>query len=216
MRKCYMCDAPGVTREHVPPLSFFPEGFRTNIWTVRSCKEHNLDNSADVEYVRNVVVSHRRATGTAQELAQSASFRSFEKSAALFERTFRDVAAVVIDGDELPIYPFDLPRFQCVMKAIAWAIYYKENKRTYAGDWHVFSPTLLSANDLQGVPDDWQKFRRLMEKVPFTLKASPEPSVFRYGIHTWDEEHFAYAFEFYGGFHVYVWTAPQAEAAQVE
>ena len=81
-----MCDADGVTREHVPPLSFFPEGFRVKLWTVRACGAHNLKNSKDVEYVRNVIVCFRNVSGTAHALAESAAFRSFERSAALFAR----------------------------------------------------------------------------------------------------------------------------------
>ena len=64
---CYNCDLPSTTREHVPPLGFFPRGFRNNLWTVPSCARHNLDNSLDVEYARNVIVSHRNVRGTAQE-----------------------------------------------------------------------------------------------------------------------------------------------------
>jgi len=31
---CYMCERTATTREHVPPKSFFPEGYRTNLVTV--------------------------------------------------------------------------------------------------------------------------------------------------------------------------------------
>jgi hypothetical protein len=97
------------------------------------------------------------------------------------------------------------------MEAIAYALFYRGNRGTYCHEWQVFSPTLLSANDLAGLPDNWQRFRDLMSTVPFTLRATAQPSVFRYGIHVFeDSPHFAYAFEFYGGFHVYVWTVDSA------
>lgn len=203
-----MCDADGVTREHVPPLSFFPKGHRRNLWTVRSCEAHNIDNSPDVEYVRNVIVSHRDTTGTAHQLAQSASFRSFERSAALFVRTFREVAPLTVDGEEAAVFRIDLPRLRRVMEAIAYAIYYRENDRTYAGRWRVFRPTLLSANDVRGIPDNWRAFRGMVRTIPITPVETPVPEVFRYGTHTWEEGRFAYAFEFYGGFQVFVWTRP--------
>lgn len=209
---CYRCEEEGTTtREHVPPLAFFPEGFRTNLWTVPSCEEHNLGNSRDVEYVRNVIVSHRNVCGTAQELAQNASFRSFERSSALFYQTFENVQFVIINGERTATYPFDLPRFKRVMKAVAYAIFYKDNEqRKYDGNWNIFSSTLLGANDLNGVPDDWQGFRELIGRIPFALKASPEPWVFQYGTHQFDDgRHFAYAFEFYGGLRAYVWTSPR-------
>jgi hypothetical protein len=205
-KKCYRCDADGVTREHVPPFSFFPEDFRINLWTVRSCEEHNISNSQDVEYVRNIIVSHRNATGTAHRLVQSTSFRSFERSAALFLQTFREVTPIIVDGEEAAVFRLDLPRFRRVIEAIAYAIYYRDNGRTYAGGWRIFSPTLLSANDIRGVPDNWQALRDIVRTIPITPLPTPVPEVFRYGIHMWEEGHFAYAFEFYGGFQVFVWT----------
>jgi hypothetical protein len=175
---------------------------------VPSCEAHNLDNSLDVEYVRNVIVSHRNVAGTAQELAQSASFRSFERSSALFFQSFGRAEFVVVNGERTTIFPFDLERFKRVMKAIAFGLFHKEHDQRYCGQWQVFSPTLLGANDLEGIPDDWQRFRDLMRRIPFELKAAPEPSVFCYGSHKFEDDvHFAYALQFYGGFQVYVWTA---------
>ncbi len=55
-RQCYRCDQAGITDEHVPPKSFFPEGHRKGLITVPSCEAHNKDNSFDVEYVRNIIV----------------------------------------------------------------------------------------------------------------------------------------------------------------
>ncbi len=162
----------------------------------------------DVEYVRNVIVSHRNVRGTAQQLAQSASFRSFERSSALFFRTFAGAEVTVIDRQPTAVFPFDLQRFKRTMEAVASGLFYREEGRRYVGQWQVFSPTLIGANDLAGVPGDWERFRDLMRKIPFGLRAAPEPSVFRYGVHAFNDGlHFAYAFQFYGGFHVYVWSA---------
>jgi len=208
-QKCYRCDAEGNTAEHVPPRSFFPEGFRTNLWTVPSCEAHNLTNSRDIEYVRNVIVSHRNATGTAHSLAQNASFRSFERSAALFFQTFREFEPIIIDDEETAAFRFDLPRFTRVMEAIAYALYFKVNGETHRSSWHVFSPTLVSSNEVRGVPDSWQAFRGMMRTIPFTPATVPVPEVFRYGTHVWSEGGLAYAFEFYGGFEVFVWMNPE-------
>ena len=96
------------------------------------------------------------------------------------------------------------------MEAIAYAIYYRGNNRTYVEGWRVFSPTLLSANDIHGIPNNWQTLRDMVRAIPITPVAVPMPDVFRLGIHTWEEGSFAYAFEFYGGFQVFVWTKPQS------
>jgi hypothetical protein len=204
---CYMCEENSTTREHVPPRAFFPQGFRTNLWTVPSCERHNLGNSLDVEYARNVIVSHRDVLGTAQQLAQSASFRSFEHSSALFFQTFEGAKLVNVQGEQTVVFPFDLKRFKQVISAIASGLFYRAKGQRYEGRWQVFSPTLLGATDLAGNTNAWQEFRCLTNNLPFELRPSPEPSVFRHGVHLFDDGvHFAYALEFYGGFRAYVWT----------
>lgn len=115
---------------------------------------------------------------------------------------------MIINGEETAIFPFDLERFKRVIGAIASGLFYRVEGRPYEGQWTVFSPTLLGTNDLAGIPDNWQQFRELMGRIPFEPVAVPEPSVFRHGVHTFDDgEHFAYAFEFYGGFQVFVWNS---------
>lgn len=62
-KTCYMCDAPAVNREHVPPLCFFPKSkdlkegqdFRVGLKTVPACKLHNSGKSKDDEYFLNMV-----------------------------------------------------------------------------------------------------------------------------------------------------------------
>ena len=115
---------------------------------------------------------------------------------------------MVVNGEPTAIFQLDLERFRRVMRAIASALYCKEHDQSCVGQWEVLSPTLLGANDIAGIPDDWQRFRDLMRRIPFQPKAAPEASVFRYGVHSFeDARHFAYALEFYGGFHIYVWNS---------
>lgn len=57
-KTCYMCDAEGISREHVPPLCLFPEAkdvkglnFRKDLITVPSCELHNSKKSHDDEFL---------------------------------------------------------------------------------------------------------------------------------------------------------------------
>jgi hypothetical protein len=205
--QCYICGAEGSTREHVPPLAFFPRGFRKDLWTVRSCEQHNIGNSKDVEYVRNVIVSHRNCTGTAQELAHSAAFRSYERSAALYFQTFQGARPTAVDGETTPLPLFDLGRFDRVMRAIASGLYSREVGEMSRCEWHVFSPTLFSTGDLRSTPPEWHKVGELISAVQFVLKSTPEPTVFKYWRRMFNGRvDTTYAFEFYGGFHVYTWN----------
>jgi hypothetical protein len=55
---CYVCDAPKTSREHVPPLCFFPDKedkrghslYRKNLIRVPSCDDHNTEKSEDDLY----------------------------------------------------------------------------------------------------------------------------------------------------------------------
>lgn len=63
---CYMCEAPGPTREHVPPQRLFPEqkdtvdghDRRKNLITVPSCELHNTKKSHEDQYFIFVLESH--------------------------------------------------------------------------------------------------------------------------------------------------------------
>lgn len=56
--RCYQCDAPATSREHVPPRNLFPElsdsggiDYRRNLITVPSCEAHNSAKSHDDEFL---------------------------------------------------------------------------------------------------------------------------------------------------------------------
>lgn len=58
MDRCYRCDEPGITREHVPPKCLFPEAkdmdglhLRKDLITVPSCPLHNTAKSRDDEFL---------------------------------------------------------------------------------------------------------------------------------------------------------------------
>src|ERR1044071_5520468 len=98
MKKCYMCDEPGSTKEHVPPRYFFPPGYRTQLATVPSCPVHNNANSLDVEYVCNVIALHFKNNPVGVNHALDKVLRSFQKSVSLAKRTFKDYYALTVDG----------------------------------------------------------------------------------------------------------------------
>lgn len=58
MDRCYMCEQPATSREHVPPKCLFPESkdvggglYRKNLITVPSCDVHNMAKSRDDEFL---------------------------------------------------------------------------------------------------------------------------------------------------------------------
>jgi hypothetical protein len=215
MNKCYMCDAEGTTREHVPPDSFFPKGYRDNLVTVPSCDEHNTKNSKDVEYVRNVIVVHISTNNAARSHFQDKVLRSFRNSLKLFNRTFKDVKPIIFNGKETGIFTVDINRFNQVMESIAYAVYYKSFDRSYAGYWDIFASSFILNEALfQDKRDDTIEYRQLLRQLSFTDEPSSQPRVFRYAVNMLDEEQFVYRFVFYEGVIIYARAvSPRIEGA---
>src|SRR5687768_6194844 len=118
---CYMCDRPAVTREHAPPLSFFPSHLRSNLITVPSCLAHNDDNSLDVEYVRNVIVHDYNANEVARDWFDNKVERSYERSARLNSKTFAPYREVQVGGKNAAIVQANRTRYNRVVRGIASA-----------------------------------------------------------------------------------------------
>ncbi len=203
---CYMCPAVATTREHAPPQCFFPEGYRKNLFVVPSCPLHNLSNSEDVEYVRNVICG-QRGTNDVASLAFETAKRSYDHTPALFARTLGEVRTIVVDGEETGSFPINLRRHRAVMKAIVHALYYRDTGRRHDGDFGVFSPSMVHPENLyHGRPDPADGFRRYLESGTFEAMPVPEPKVFKYGVLDMGEGQLLYRFEFYESFVVNAWT----------
>ncbi len=206
--RCYMCAAAATTKEHAPPQSFFPLGFRDGLITVPSCPKHNNDNSADVEYVRNVIVSEYHVNEVGLSLLPKTQ-RSFDRSPALFVQTYRESSPVMTPKGQSAITRLDMARFNLVMTAIAYALYYMGEGKQHDGNWGIFSPSLYSSKaPLSGGIDDEQRFRETLAMVTFSPQPTPQPSVFKYS--TWREadSKLIYKFEFYEGFIVNALALP--------
>ncbi len=173
-----MCNAEPTTREHVPPRSFFPKSHRKNLVTVPSCYDHNHDQSLDVEYVRNVIVSLYGGNEQAEQMIGTAE-RSFDRSPALFYQTFGQFEEVAIDGETTAVFPIDLKRLKAVMRAIASALYFKDQGRKYPADWTVFATSLRSHKDLEVEPDGWERLRTLLDNAQLVSMEVPQPEEMR-------------------------------------
>jgi hypothetical protein len=202
---CYMCDGLAVTREHVPPKCFFPEGLRTNLFTVPSCAEHNLENSKDVEYDRNILSTQRGNNSAADQIFELTK-RSFDHSPKLRDRTFRDGRLVTIEGERTGSFTVDLERHKRVMSAIAYALYFREYGRRHCGDWRVFTPTFAHVASFRGEADPWKDFRQLLDSGTYVLKPAPHPEIFKYEALEMEQWQTMFRFTFYGHTVVNVWT----------
>jgi len=210
---CYMCDAPATSREHAPPRSFFPEGYRRNLITVPSCDRHNSDNSLDVEYVRNVIATQHGVNGLAAKVFEKAQ-RSWDRKPKLLTQTFSTLQAVQYEGSETGAFRIDLPRHKVVMEAIAYALYFSTRGRKHYGDWTIFTPTFKYAPSmLQGKPDPWENLRKMLASGVCQPLAMPEPQVFSCSEVAVDQGQLIYRFEFYEALVVNAWTVFRTHVA---
>src|SRR5262245_24687551 len=125
IEKCYMCGDPGITKEHVPPYSFFPEGYRDNLVTVPSCQKHNNHLAKDVEYVRNIIATSIQVNDVGSSLTDKV-IRSYTKSSGLAKRVFGNMRTFKVGNEKTGIIRIDLERFNSVIKAIAYALYFRD------------------------------------------------------------------------------------------
>src|SRR6266446_10964088 len=84
---CYACDQPKVSREHVPPLCFFPEEkdaagqsvYRRELIRVPSCEFHNTRKSDDDLYAAFHLAGTIRGNRCAQLVREGVIARRLKK-----------------------------------------------------------------------------------------------------------------------------------------
>jgi hypothetical protein len=209
---CYMCDSEATTKEHAPPYCFFPETHRANLVTVPSCPKHNNDNSKDVEYVRNVVVSHINTNALGRVLFQKA-LRSYQRSPKLFRQIFKKVNPIMVGGRETAVVKLNLTRFKIVMRAIANALYFRDFNTPYPYWWWIYGASFVSEGQgFYGLPDNVNPpLREAFRRLAVTDKDTNQPEVFKYAIYQDDKEQTIYKMEFYEGVLVYAVGFPDNE-----
>lgn len=214
VKTCYACAEPATSQEHAPPKSFFPEGRRRGLITVPSCEAHNHANAPDVEYIRNSItfLAGINDAGTAM---MDKTMRSFDRSPALFDRTFQSARPLMRNGEEVGAFKVDLGRLKAVMISITQALHYRDHGQKWRW-WRFFSPTLGSEKTvfLQQL-DNWEPFRQLLKNDPCKPRETGEPTVFAYGSHQFEAPYdwaWMYRLTFYEGFTAYTWMLSEEQA----
>jgi hypothetical protein len=201
-KTCYMCDAPAVTREHAPPLSFFPEGGKPNLITVPSCWTHNNDNSGYVEYVRNVVASCAEVNGVGLEIFKTKGVKSLNLNAKLFRKTLGKARPILHKGEQTVRFTVDLIPFKRIMRAIANAVFYKDFGHRYPNPqkWWIYGATLNTEAEYWGMPDRANaRMKDSISTLAVTDRNTGMPEVFQYAIYQESEEKTIYKLVFYEG-----------------
>lgn len=200
MAKCYMCNEESTSREHAPPDCFFPAGMKKNLITVRSCPAHNEETSAEDEYCRNWITTsiQNNQTGLDHFLDKGTRSLQFKKADVLSVlETLRDVS---FHAPGAKAFQLDRPRFERVIKKVAYALFYK----SYGYTWDRKLAALTNGFKLEDMTND--DFGKLYEDMAPDLSKLPllgdNPLVFQYAfIDSGSGQHEKGLFMlFYGGF----------------
>lgn len=125
---CYFqgCSAIGTTKEHIPPRSFFPEGEKLQLLTVRSCPQHNNNKSKDDMYVLAQICMNASLSNRAKEVFQKKVAPQLSINNEAF-RKMLSAGAVQLSNGAVK-YKVDIDRFDKFFSALSFGVIYKTCK----------------------------------------------------------------------------------------
>lgn len=149
--KCYFqgCTERGITKEHVPPRSFFPEGERMQLLTVKSCKAHNNDKSTNDLYVLAQICMNASPSNRAREVFLERVAPQLSHNNHALRRLLLTGSVEVSGG---VIYPVDHARFDEFFTALSCGLIYKSQKAPLPSDYrmgHIYHRFISAADEEQ-------------------------------------------------------------------
>ncbi|WP_423460309.1 hypothetical protein [Ottowia sp. VDI28] len=159
---CYFqgCGEKGTTKEHIPPRSFFPDGEREQLLTIKSCEKHNNAKSVDDLYVLAQICMNASPNNRAREvfLNKVAPQLGFNND-ALRKKLAAD--AVPLPGGAVK-YKVDVARLDEFFTALSCGIVYKTCKTSLPKNYkigHIYH-NFIGQNDpeIQAIESEIEKF----------------------------------------------------------
>jgi hypothetical protein len=133
---CYFqgCTEKGSTKEHIPPRSFFPEGERVQLLTVKSCKAHNNDKSTNDLYVLAQICMNASPSNRAREVFQERVVPQLSHNNDALRRMLLKGSVTVPGG---VMYPVDHARFDEFFTALSCGLIYKSQEAPLPSDYRI-------------------------------------------------------------------------------
>lgn len=122
---CYFqgCTETGITREHIPPRSFFPDGEKDQLLTVKSCEKHNNAKSKDDLYVLAQICMNASPSNRAREVFMNKVAPQLEFNNGALRKKLAE-GAVPLDNGAVK-YKVDVERLDDFFTALSCGIIYK-------------------------------------------------------------------------------------------
>ncbi len=123
--KCYYqgCTRKGITKEHIPPRSFFPKGEKEQLLTVKSCEIHNNRKATDDQYVLAQICMNASPSNRAREIFQKKIKPQLSHNDGAFKKMLSKGAVELKDGSVK--YAIDRSRFDNFFTALSCGIIFK-------------------------------------------------------------------------------------------
>jgi hypothetical protein len=126
--KCYFqgCEKKGITKEHIPPRSFFPEGENEQLLTIKSCEIHNNKKSTDDQYVLAQICMNASPNNRAREVFLKKIVPQLSHNGGAFKKMLSEGAISLPDGTVK--YHVDVQRFDDFFTALTCGMVFKTCK----------------------------------------------------------------------------------------
>lgn len=134
---CYFqgCTHKAVTKEHIPPKSFFPLDQRNQLLTVPSCEKHNNAKSSDDTYVLAHICMNASPANGAREVFLDRIGPQLGYNQAALRKVIAKGAVPLEDG--AVSYPVNVRRFDEFFTALSCGIIFKACKKPLPKNYRV-------------------------------------------------------------------------------
>ena len=213
-----MCESEASSREHVPPLSLFPEGrdmggvdYRKNLITVPSCELHNSAKSLDDEFlmvslagiIGNNSIGYMHKIGKVDRAIRRSSGRLLDNVLTKKKHIYK----VEVENNKFIQVIWGTPdvnRLKNCFDRVARGLHVHHFNASFEGSIKLHLGFLFHEGKS---PKNWDQFVR--DKTEMELQGKPRygdnPDVFFYQVTDKDEFGiFLMRLTFYGGVNVYV------------
>jgi hypothetical protein len=142
---CYWCGIPVIgdakEREHVPPIGFFPKGYREQLMTVPACKDHNSEFSKLDEEFQLYIKSAAQSDISVSDF-KDRTVRALKRKEAkrMVERLRANTFYTNIKGERTPIVRVDGRSLVKFFEKVIRGLYFYHNAKPAAGIVQGISP----------------------------------------------------------------------------
>ena len=218
-----MCNEIATSREHIPPLCFFPEksnfpyglDLRRNLITVPSCQEHNLSKSDDDEYLLAVATTHIENNPIAQHLFRTKVLKAMKRRPYLIPAFFKNMFPVRVGGKDTAGFHIDRTRFDRSFDHMSRGVYFHHFGKRIKFPSALMSYSMADVSspkkdEINIALDEWREFStNALANMP---KYGENPAVYYYHVLEDDEtESVAIRHVFFEGVVVDVLFDPKLE-----